>query len=164
MSANEWLSILSNAATIVAVPIAVLVYVNEKRKERREREYGTYNALDDKYIEYLQLCITHPRLNLYSTGLPVPAELTPEELIERDAMFEILISILERAYLMYRDQTNDVKKAQWDGWNTYMKDWTDRADFRDLWNRLGYQFDADFSNHMRSLIDSPGASSPSPAS
>lgn len=58
MSFQDILLLLSTIVSILGIPIAILVFVNEKRKERRDREYGTYHALDEKYLEYLGLCMT----------------------------------------------------------------------------------------------------------
>ncbi|MGB5157786.1 hypothetical protein [Desulfobacterium sp. N47] len=52
-SINEYLQIITSVVTILGLPLAVLLFYLEKRKERRDREYGTYNALDDKYIYFL---------------------------------------------------------------------------------------------------------------
>jgi hypothetical protein len=60
MSLNEIIQICSNIATILGIPIAIILFINEKRKERRDREYGTYNALDEKYLDYLKLCMENP--------------------------------------------------------------------------------------------------------
>ena len=65
------ITIIAHIAAILGIPLALFLFYDEKRKERRDREYGTYNALDDKYIAFLQLCIEHPELNLYSTPLEV---------------------------------------------------------------------------------------------
>ena len=51
MSLNETIEMLSYLATILGIPIAIILFVNEKRQERRDREYGTYHALDEKYLE-----------------------------------------------------------------------------------------------------------------
>lgn len=41
-------------AVILGVPAAFIQYVRATRREQRDREYGTYDELDDKYIEYQQ--------------------------------------------------------------------------------------------------------------
>lgn len=145
--------ILANIATMVGVPIAIVIFVFEKRKERREREYGTYNALDEKYIEFLKLCIEHPEFDLYYYPVKEEIRLSPKQKIQQYAAFEILVSLLERAFLMYRDQSNDVKTTQWNGWNEYMQGYAQRATFRELWLFLGDQYDIDFIGHMNSYIN-----------
>lgn len=142
---------LSYVTAILGVPIALVIYFKKARKERLDREYGTYNALDDKYLEFLNICLNHPDLDIYhikDKGQKYSKEQKKRELI----IFELLISILERAYLMYRDQGSRVKKDQWMGWNQYMKDWLNRPNFRKAWKKLGNQWDVNFQEHMSQLI------------
>lgn len=150
----EALQMLSHAATTLGVPIAIVLFLNEKRKERREREYGTYHALDEKYLQYLELCVEHPELDLYYLPLSAPKELTPAQQIKQYALFEILVTLMERAYLMYRDQSSDIKRRQFEGWNMYMTDWSRRKNFRALWQILGHQFDTEFTSHMATAMAS----------
>ena len=98
------------------------------------------------------MCIEHPRLDLYYLALEQEVTLTPEEKVQQLAMCEMLIALLERAFLMYRDQATAIKRAQWEGWNAYMHDWAKRRNFQVLWRELGEQFDEDFVRHMNSII------------
>jgi hypothetical protein len=45
----------SFAATIIGIPVATLIFLNEKRKERSAREVETYAYSNEKYIEFLAL-------------------------------------------------------------------------------------------------------------
>lgn len=47
----QYLEIATYIITIIGAPAAVFIYWNEQRLQREERTYGTYDALDDKYIE-----------------------------------------------------------------------------------------------------------------
>ncbi len=152
MSFVEIIDLLAQLVTLIGVPAAIYVFLEEKRKERREREYGTYHALDEKYLEYLDYCLQHPELNLYHIPLERKHDLTDIQQIQQYAMFDMLISLMERAFLMYRDQSNKIKKAQWDGWNEYMIDWCNRDDFCKLWEICGDQWDEEFTDHMNALI------------
>jgi hypothetical protein len=154
MSLTEILGALSDLAAVLGIPLAIILFVNEKRKERREREYGTYHALDEKWTEFLQLCIQYPEFDLYDLPLEKKVRYTPEQKIRQYAMFEILLSLLERAFLMYRDQSSRIKKAQWAGWNEYMHDYSGRTTFRRLWKLRGKEYDEGFMKHMNAIIDS----------
>lgn len=150
--------IVAHIATILGIPIAIMIFYNEKLRERRDREYGTYNALDDKYMAFLQLCIEHPELNLYSTPLESDVELTPQQKIQQYAMYEVLVSLLERGFLMYRDQSTEVKRHQWVGWESYIQNWCKNKTFQDLWHRVDAdEYDTDFVSfiyrHYNTLSD-----------
>jgi hypothetical protein len=152
MSFQDLLQILTNIATILGIPIAIIVFLNEKAKERKEREYGTYNALDEKYLEFLRLVMEYPELDMFDIPLEKKTTLTPEQQIQQIAMFEILISLFERAALMYRDQSDEIKKTQWEGWNSYIEDWAKRTTFQELWERRGDQYEKEFVNYMQGII------------
>jgi hypothetical protein len=153
MALNEIVEIFSYIATILGIPIAIILFINEKRKERRDREYGTYHALDEKYHDYLKLCMENPELDLYDRPIEKKVQLTAEQKIRQYAMFEILVSLLERAFLMYHDQASSIKKAQWEGWNLYMQDYARSSTFGELWKLRGTEFDEDFTNHMNKIFE-----------
>ncbi|MCA9872611.1 MAG: hypothetical protein KC441_03130 [Anaerolineales bacterium] len=152
MSLLQLLDMLANVAAILGIPAAIFLFVNEKQKERREREYGTYDALDDKYIAYLQLCMENPELDLYDLPLAQNVELSPQQKIRQYAMFEILLSIFERAFLMYRDQSNKTKQRQWSGWDAYIHDYGRRETFRRLWQLRGTEYDVDFIAYIDLVV------------
>lgn len=153
MSLIQLLDMLANVAAVLGIPAAIFLFLHEKQKERREREYGTYDALDDKYIAYLQLCMENPELDLYDLPLEKTVELSAEQKIRQYAMFEILLSIFERAFLMYRDQSNKTKQRQWTGWDEYIHDYAQRETFRRLWRLRGAEYDADFTAYTDSILE-----------
>jgi hypothetical protein len=90
---------------------------------------------------------------LYDRPIESKIQLTDEQKIRQYAMFEILVSLLERSFLMYRDQSTSIKKAQWEGWNEYMHDYAKRDTFRELWKLRGNEFDKNFTSHMNNIIE-----------
>lgn len=144
--------ILANIATLLGVPIAIWLFANEKRRERLDREYGTYDALDEKYIEYLKLCLEYPELDVFDYAKSEIDQFLSKKnkSVEKQELilFTILISIFERSFLMYRDQSTALKKEQWMGWDEYIRDYAVRNNFRLAWKILGTQFDAKFLQYM----------------
>ena len=45
---SELFQLAANTVTVLGIPIAILVYLDEMKKDRKEREYGTFHALDDQ--------------------------------------------------------------------------------------------------------------------
>ena len=145
-----FLEILTSLITIIGAPIAVFLYFKDKKKERLDREYGTYNALDDKYIDFLNLCLENVDLGIYDMN--VNENLTKEQLIRRNILFEILICLFERAFLMYRNHDKLNKQQQWLGWNAYVEDWFKVKSFREVWAAdMNSQYDLSFLNYMNSI-------------
>ncbi|MBN2807559.1 MAG: hypothetical protein JXR22_12950 [Prolixibacteraceae bacterium] len=146
----DLIQIVSGIVTILGLPLALVLFFNEKRKERKEREYGTYNALDDKYIRFLELCLEKPELDVIEYPINTDVKLKDRQ---EQILFLILISNLERAFLMYHDQSNKIKESQWLGWVAYMKDYAKKDNFRKKWPELGTQFDKQFVEFMDSLMN-----------
>jgi hypothetical protein len=80
--ATIWLyaGLVSNLAIFFGVPIAIYKYWESKRKEQRDRENGTYGALDEKYLEFEQICLRMPELNVFDfpDGNPAPLNVTQQ--------------------------------------------------------------------------------------
>ena len=84
------------------------------------------------------------------TGWGRPA--TEDERRRESMMFAILLSVMERSYLMYRDQTDAFKKEQWSGWETYIKSWVGRGNFAAEWERTKREFDPAFVVYLDGVI------------
>ena len=147
-----YLEIITHLITIFGVPCAILVYLNTKKKERFEREYGTYDALDDKYIELQQLCLEHPSLDVFDTPFENQKErkLTEEETRQEEAILLIRISIFERAFLMYKRSTRNNLENQWEGWLQELLEWFDRKNFKKVWEIHSPYFDKEFVAYTNS--------------
>ncbi|MCB1326503.1 MAG: hypothetical protein H7A21_06165 [Spirochaetales bacterium] len=143
----------SYLAAILGIPVAIYVYVYQKNKDRVERELETFLQIDHKYIEYLKLCIDNPRLDLYYLPLNRKVSLSAEEKIRQLAQFEILVSLLECTYFLYKDQASPIKKSQWEGWDSYIDDWCRRKIFRDLWKKVGHQFESGFCSVINNKLE-----------
>lgn len=154
----------ADIVTILGVPVAIFVYLREKHKERRRREYETYDALDERFIEFQRMCLEHPTLDIHDIQSRDARELTGLEQKQELVAYTILFSIFERAYLMYYDQTTDVKARQWTGWEDYIRNYLARERARSAWqslNSVGGSFDSKFVNYMNLLLQNavPNSSS-----
>ena len=149
---TSYLDLGAKVVTILGFPLAIYLFYDDKKKERRDREYGTYNALDDKYVQFLQLCLNYPDLDIFDVPSEEGRDPTPAQRRQEQILFTILISILERAFLMYKDQSTTLKKRQWTGWVDYMKDYCSRENFRREWPTLGPQFDSSFVEFVNGFI------------
>ena len=157
------LQALSYCAVILGIPLALRQHYRAVKKEQRDRELaqrdrelGTYNALDEKYIEYLRLCLKYPNLDVFDVPHPSPAPLSPEDERLQIILFTILMSIFERAYLMYGDQGEEVKKRQWAGWESYIQGFCQRDNFRRAWKTSGSTFDTRFQAYMGAYVQPTG--------
>jgi hypothetical protein len=150
-------------ATLVSVLLAVTLFFQGQHKEaieqakaaaqdRESRVRDAYTALDDKYLDYVKLCLDHPDLDVFDTPMLHPVPPTPEQHRRESMMLSTLLSILERAYLMYSTPDDAFEKKQWAAWTAYMKAWAVRTNFREEWANSRKEFDADFAAYLDNLI------------
>jgi hypothetical protein len=145
---KDVLELLSFVAVIVGFPVALFQYRKKTLKEQADREYGTYNALDEKYLEFLAMCRDNPRLDIFDIPDDTAVELSDVERKQELVAFTMLVSIFERAFLMYYDHYDLVRQRQWSGWHAYIRDYCRRENFRQAWLDIGEQFDTDFHLFM----------------
>jgi len=145
---KDIVELLDRLTVLIGVPAGLYHYTRTTKKEQRDREYGTYNALDEKYLEFLKLCLDHPSLDVFDIPDETPRQLTEEQAKIELIAFTMLISMFERAFLMYRDQSTAVKRRQWSGWDSYIREYCERKNFRRDWEILGDEFDEDFQRYM----------------
>jgi hypothetical protein len=152
MSFLEHMEMWSYIVTIFGFPMAILVYVKEKSKERENEEEEIYQQLSDEYAEFLKLVIKNSDLQLRS-GIQI--EVTNDQLERKLLIFDILISLFERAYLLaYEDEMDNKKKRRWQSWEDYMIEWCRRDDFRKLLPTLLEGEDEAFSTYIQSIANS----------
>lgn len=147
-----YLEMSTYVITIFGVPFALYMYLNEQKTQRVEREYGTYDALDDKYIELQQLCLQYSKLDVFDTPFENPTELSEEEQKQEEAILLIRISIFERAFLMYQREAAQAKKDQWQGWEIEIIEWLERKNFNEIWNVHKQYYDKQFVQHFDLLL------------
>lgn len=149
----EWSEFLSYLVTIVGLPFAILVFALEQRRERQNEEEEIFQRLTDEYMDFLKLVLANADLQLLrrdgsSTGL------TPEQLERRFALFGILVSIFERAYmLVYEEDMSKQTRRLWQSWEDYMREWCRRADFREGLPVHLQGEDEDFQRHITRIAE-----------
>lgn len=122
------------------------------KKEQQDREYGTYDALDEKYLQFLNLCFTHPELDIFEKPDAAPRPLSEEQKKQELIALTMLTSICERAYLMYSDQSTALKRRQWSGWDEFIRGYCQRENFRRALAQTGEGFDLGFQQYIRRVL------------
>ena len=149
MTLATW-ELLSYVVTVVGLPLAIVVFLLEQRKERQNEEEAVYESISDNYQEFLRVVLEHPDLHLFSmTRTPA---LTEEQQERMMVIFSMLISLFERAYmLLYDEHAPADKQRRWHSWEDYMREWCAREDFRDALDTLLVGEDPDFGAYIRGL-------------
>jgi hypothetical protein len=149
MQLQTW-ELLSYIVTVFGLPLAIASFMFEQRKERENEEEEVYQMLSDAYTDFLKLVMANPDLKLRSqSGL---AQLTEEQQERMQVLFEILISLFERAYLLaYEPNMSGKQLRRWYSWDDYMREWCARDDFRELLPKLLQGEDPDFAKYITSV-------------
>ncbi len=151
MTTLEWLEALSYVVTVIGLPLAIAVFLREQRKERQNDDEEVYLRLSDDYAKFLRLVLDHADLRLM-TQLRPEKPFSPEQIERRNVLFELLIAIFERAYiLVYEDEMSRQANRLWQTWVDYMREWCRRPDFRELLPQLLQGEDPEFQSYIQRL-------------
>ena len=76
-------------------------------------------------------------------------ELTPEQDERRFALFNVLVALFERAFLLVHEERMDaVTRRLWQSWEDYMREWCRRPEFRGALPELLRGEDEQFAAHI----------------
>jgi hypothetical protein len=164
MSWLEWFEFGSYLVTVIGLPFAILVYLLEQRRERKNEGEEIYQRLSDEYREFLKLVLDNADLQLLRQRGPLRV-LTDEQNERKQAIFGILIAIFERAYLLvYEEDMDRQTRRLWQSWEDYMREWCRRDDFRAVLPSLLEGEDDEFRQHITCIanetVPTPEAESP----
>lgn len=142
-SVEDW----SYLVTVVGLPMAIFVWVRDQLRERQNEEEEIYQQLSDSYADFLKLVLSNSDLQLRSTRSSM--QLTDEQRERKLILFDILISLFERSYiLIYEDDMDRQARRMWQSWEDYMREWCKRNDFRTALPQLIEGEDPDFAAHI----------------
>ncbi len=156
MQGLELLEGLSYVVTIVGLPFAIAVYVLDQRRERANEDEAVFLKLSDEYAKFTELVLRNADLQLRSAK--VRSDLSEEQRERRLILFELLVSLFERAYvLVYEDDMDRHQRRLWLSWEDYMREWCRREDFRSALPRLVQGEDPDFVQTIERIAREEGA-------
>jgi hypothetical protein len=156
MDGLQLLEGLSYVVTVVGLPFAIAVYVRDQRRERASEEEEVFLRLSDEYAKFMELVLQNADLQLRSAR--VRKDLDEEQQERRLILFELLMSLFERAYvLVYEDDMNRQQRRLWQSWEDYMREWCRREDFRSALPKLVQGEDPDFVHTIERIAREEGA-------
>lgn len=151
MELQTW-ELLSYIVTVFGLPMAIYAFIVEQRKQRENEDEEVYQLLTADYTDFLKLVMENPDLKLRSQTHT--QDLTEEQQERMLVIFEILISLFERAYLLsYDDVMTQKQRRRWLSWEDFMREWCAREDFRRLLPKLLQGEDPDFAAHILKLAN-----------
>jgi len=150
MSLRDGFEMASFVVTAFGLPFAVWVFFVEQRKQRENEEEEAYQHLSDAYNRFLKIVLDNADLQLrINTPLPSP---TPEQNERMLVIFDMLISLFERAFLVaYKSAMSPTEQRRWNSWDDYMREWLRRDDFFNAMPLLLRGEDPEFQSYIKRL-------------
>jgi hypothetical protein len=139
-------------AMSIAGPLAVMAYLKAKKTERLEKEYQTYDELDNRFFEYQKLALEYYDLDILDVPNNDPSLAFDKKRKQEMVAYSILFSLFERSYLMFSNQTDVFRKRQWSGWKRFLNNFIRRECVRTAWELSKDTYDTDFQSFMDSKI------------
>lgn len=163
---EKW-ELASYIVTVFGFPFAILVVVWDQKRERQNEEEEIYQKLSDEYSELQKLLLANSDLQLFSKGKLNEKEMTVEQQERKLIIFDLLISLFERAYiLVYEENMSAQQRRLWASWDDYIREWCARPDFRATLPNLLRGEDPDFVAYMSKISkqvgETPGHIVPTP--
>ncbi|MFO7190179.1 MAG: hypothetical protein DIU74_010885 [Pseudomonadota bacterium] len=150
MSMTEWMEMASYVVTVFGLPFAIYAFIREQRKERENEDEEGWQRLSDAYNDFLKLVLANPDLKLLTGERAF--DLSEEQRERQRVIFEMLISLFERAYiLLYTEPLTGRRKRRWHSWEDYMRHWCAREDFRELLPEMLSGEDEEFAAYIERL-------------
>lgn len=150
---QEWHDLWEVASFIVTtlgLPVAILFFAWEQRKERNNEEEEAYQLLSNAYNEFLKVVLANPDLQLRSNEpLVDPGAEQKERML---VIFDMLVSLFERAYLVaWHPKMGETEARRWNSWDDYMREWCRREDFHNALPHLLRGEDPEFQHYIRRI-------------
>ena len=147
--AGFW-ELASYVVTVIGLPLAIGLFFFEQRKERRNEADEVYQLLANAYNDFLRVVIENPDLRLRSSR--ATPDLSAEQQERMLLIFDMLISLLERAYLTaYSTSMSAEQRRRWNSWEDFMREWIQRDDFYFRLPELLRGEDPEFAAYLRQL-------------
>lgn len=134
-----WMEFLSYVATVVGIPLALGVFMFEEKKERQAEQEEIYEKLMDHYARIQEKLFENPELDQHDKTLT-----DPEDARRQYIVYEMLISLFERAFILLYGETNPAYRRMWNSWEDYIAQWMAHPNFRAALPKLMKGEDADF--------------------
>lgn len=155
---DTW-ELASFVVTVFGLPAAIAIFLFEQRKERANEEAEAYQLLANAYNDFLKVVLDHTDLHLF-TNAATP-DLTREQGERMQVIFDMLMSLFERAYLIaWQPRMNEAQARHWAVWEDFMREWIRREDFNVLVEALLVGEDPDFQVYFRALVRQERAGAP----
>lgn len=150
-SIENW-ELASYVVTVVGLPIAVIIFLLQERKQRINEEIEIQQTLANSYTDFLKLVLKNPDLELLSSKQT--PDLSQEQAERLHAICSVLMSLFERAFMLtWSPRMSERDRRHFSSWEDLMREWCMRADFRALLPELLVGEDEEFARFISRLAE-----------
>jgi hypothetical protein len=146
MTFIELMELLSYIATVVGIPLAVGTYIIQERKERQSEQEEIYDKLMTHYATIQEKLFEYPELDMHTAPSADP-ETKRRQLI----LYEMLISLFERSYILLEAEKEPEYQRMWNSWVDYIQTWLAKPNFAAALPQLMQGEDPDFVAYVAKL-------------
>lgn len=124
MSLLEFFEFLSYVATVVGIPLAIITFAYQERKERQNEQEEIYDKLMGHYAEIQEKLFEYPELDMHSE-VSQDAETKRRQYI----LYQMLISLFERSFILLESEKDPAYQRMWNSWVDYILEWLNKPNF-----------------------------------
>jgi len=160
---HKWAELASFLALILGVPFGLLDLHNHAieaeentKKERVEAAEKVYQMVDERFHEFVKICMDHPRLDCYSVPRAGSLKLSDDEKIQQKMLYAELTDVFEVAYVQYHKEESNpeitkIYKEQWAGWDAYIRKFFSRPAYVGTWYDIRDEYDGLFVGYLNGM-------------
>lgn len=142
----EFMELLSYIATVVGIPLAVGTFILQEKKERQNEQEEIYDKLMGHYAEIQEKLFEYPELDMHNTP-----SLDPETQRRQYILYEMLVSLFERSFILLEDEKAPEYQRMWNSWVDYIQSWLAKPNFVAALPALMKGEDPDFVAYVAKL-------------
>lgn len=142
----DWMAMLANASLIFGIPISLLTFAWQERKERQNEQEEIYDKLMEHYARIQEKLFEYPELDDHDKPL-----FDPEAARRQLIIYEMLVSLFERAFILLSTETSPSYRRMWNSWLDYIHMWIIRPNFRAALPEMMHGEDPDFTKFMAKI-------------
>ena len=150
MTLLELMEFLSYVATVVGIPLAILMFMIQESKERQNEQEEIYDKLMEQYTVIQEKLFDHPELDVHDQVLE-----NQEDARRQYILYQMVVSLFERSYILLASETDPAYQRMWNSWVDYIREWVARPNFRSALPKLMEGEDKDFVAYMADLTQLP---------
>ena len=142
----EFFELLSYVATIIGIPLALMTFVYQEKKERQNEQEEIYDKLMGHYADIQEKLFEYPELDMHGEESK-----DPETKRRQYILYEMLVSLFERSFILLENEKDPEYQRMWNSWVDYILQWLEKPNFVAALPKLMKGEDPDFVAYIAKL-------------